>query len=154
MGVRWIAPLAVIFMAACAALPAGVNLSHGDKARDEVFAAERAFARTMADRDLKAFATFVSDEAVFFSGGQPIRGKKAVMDQWSRFYAQPQAPFSWEPVQVEVLDSGTLALSVGPVHDRQGKLIGCFSSIWRQESPSQWRIVFDRGSAPQACEKR
>lgn len=26
-----------------------------------------------------------------------------------------EAPFSWEPAQVEVLDSGTLALSSGPV---------------------------------------
>jgi hypothetical protein len=77
-----------------------------------------------------------------------------VIEGWTRFYAKPAAPFSWEPAQVEVLESGTLALSTGPVHDPQGKLIGCFSSIWRQEAPERWRIVFDRGSGPQECEKR
>lgn len=55
-------------------------------------------------------------------------------------------PFSWEPDVVEVLESGTLALSSGPVLDPAGKLIGRFNSIWRREAPGVWRIVFDRGS--------
>ena len=151
---RWIALPAALLISACAALPASAPLSRGEKARDEVFATERAFAKTMADRDLKAFGGFVADEAVFFSGPRPLRGKTAVVDAWTRFYAKPAAPFSWEPAQVEVLDSGTLALSTGPVHDPQGGLIGCFSSIWRQEAPGQWRIVFDRGSGPAECEKK
>jgi ketosteroid isomerase-like protein len=143
-------------VAACASpqLPAAGSLDRGDKARDEVFATERAFAKTMADRDLKAFGTFLSDETVFFSGPSPLHGKQAVTEYWSRFYAKPAAPFSWEPAQVEVLASGTLALSTGPVRDPQGKLIGCFNSIWRQEAAGQWKIVFDRGSGPLECEKR
>lgn len=156
-GFRWIAPLAGALIAACAAAPGAPTapaLTRGEQARQEVFATERAFAKSMADRDLKAFGTFLSDETVFFSGPKPLRGKQAVIDGWSRFYARPEAPFSWEPEQVEVLDSGTLASSAGPVRDPQGKLIGCFSSIWRQESPGRWRIVFDRGSGPQECERR
>jgi ketosteroid isomerase-like protein len=141
-----------IFLAACAAPTA--PLTKGDAAREEVTATERAFAKTMADRDLKAFGTFLSDEAVFFSGPKPLRGKQAVIEAWTRFYAKPDAPFSWEPAVVEVLASGTLALSSGPVRDPQGKLIGCFSSIWRQDAPGQWKIVFDRGSGPQECEKK
>lgn len=154
-GLRRIAPLAVMLVAACAAVP-GSNpaLSRGDKAHEEVLATERAFAKTMADRDLNAFSRFLSREAVFFSGPQPLRGRQAVIAWWSRFYSQPAAPFSWEPARVEVLDSGTLALSTGPVRDPQGKLIGCFNSIWRQEAPGQWKIVFDKGSGPLECERR
>lgn len=140
-------------IAGCAAtLPAASGLDRGDKARQEVIATERAFAKTMADRDLKAFGGFLSDETVFFSGPSPLHGKQAVIDYWSRFYAKPTAPFSWEPAQVEVLESGSLALSTGPVRDAQGKLIGCFNSIWRQEAPGRWKIVFDRGSGPLECE--
>jgi ketosteroid isomerase-like protein len=106
---------------------------------------ERAFAKTMADRDHAAFATFLSQEAVFFSGPTPLRGKQAVADWWKRFYDKPQAPFSWKPDKVEALDSGTLALSTGPVHDPAGKCVGRFTSIWRQEAPGVWRIVFDKG---------
>src|SRR5664279_4663458 len=36
--------------------------------RSEVAATERAFARTMAERDFSAFTSFVADDAVFFSG--------------------------------------------------------------------------------------
>ena len=107
---------------------------------------ERAFAKTMADRDHAAFGSFVSEEAVFMSGAQPLRGRDAVSAAWQRFYTAREAPFSWEPDTVEVLDSGTLALSTGPVHDARGKAIARFTSIWRLESPGVWRVVFDRGS--------
>ena len=106
---------------------------------------ERAFAKTMADRDLDAFSRFLSEETVFFSGPTPLRGKAAVTGFWKRFYEKPAAPFSWRPDKVEALDSGTLALSTGPVFDPAGKCIGRFTSIWRQESPGTWRIIFDRG---------
>jgi ketosteroid isomerase-like protein len=150
---RTLTILAAIFLSACAGAPTSkVALDRGDKAHDEVVATERAFARTMADRDLNAFSRFLSDEAVFFSGPQPLRGREAVIAWWARFYSKPTAPFSWEPAQVEVLASGTLALSTGPVRDPQGKLIGCFNSIWRQEAPGEWKIVFDRGSGPLECE--
>jgi len=100
----------------------------------------------MARRDHAAFVTFLSEEAVFFTNrdDQPLRGRKAVADRWKRFFEGPDAPFSWEPTTVEVLDSGTLALSTGPVKDPKGEIVARFNSIWRLES-GQWRVVFDKG---------
>jgi len=117
-----------------------------EEARKEVIKSERAFAKSMADRDLSAFASWVSEEAVFFTTPTPLRGKYAVVEFWSRFFTADEAPFSWDPEQVEVLESGTLALSTGPVHDAAGNIIGIFNSIWRLEAPGQWRVVFDKGS--------
>jgi len=117
----------------------------------QVMETERAFAKTMADRDHGAFASFVADEAVFFSGPSPLRGKQKVTDWWKRHYEKREAPFSWEPDQVEVLESGTLALSTGPVYDPKGRKIANFTSIWRREAPGVWRIVFDKGN--EVCEK-
>jgi ketosteroid isomerase-like protein len=114
--------------------------------REQVMATERAFARSMADRDQSMFSRFISAGAVFLSGPTPLRGKPAVVAGWSKYFKNPQAPFSWEPSQVEVLESGNLALSSGPVKDPSGKLIGTFSSIWRLEAPRTWRIVFDKGN--------
>jgi ketosteroid isomerase-like protein len=114
--------------------------------RPEVLAAERAFARTMADRDLKAFSTFVADEAVFFAGDQPLRGRQAIVAAWARYFEGPQPPFSWEPELVEVLDSGLLALSSGPVRNPAGQVVARFNSIWRLEPDGRWRVVFDKGS--------
>lgn len=114
--------------------------------RAQVMEAERAFARTLADRDRASFTSYLSEEAVFFEGETPTSGKEAIVAQWTPFFDGPAAPFAWEPDRVEVLASGTLALTTGPVYDPAGNVVGRFNSVWRQEAPGQWRVVFDKGS--------
>ncbi len=145
-------PLAGLVLAtAFAALPA---MADTDTARQQVLAAERAFARSMAERDRAAFAEHVSDEAVFFTAAEPYRGKAQVLAGWARFFDGAAAPFSWAPDRVEVLASGSLALSTGRVRDPAGRVIGRFNSIWRQEAPGRWRVVFDKGSPPEPDDLR
>ncbi len=124
----------------------------GMKLADEVRDRERAFARTMADRDQQAFVTFLADEAIFVGQKQVFRGKAAVAEGWKPLFDGPRAPFSWEPERVEVVESGTLALSTGPVRDPSGKRIGTFNSVWRREAGGTWKIVLDTGCPP--CESR
>jgi ketosteroid isomerase-like protein len=112
----------------------------------QVMETERAFARSMADRDHAAFTSFLADEAIFFSGDSALRGKAAVAAAWRPFFEGAAPPFSWEPDQVQVLESGSLALSTGPVLNAEGKVIGRFNSIWRRDAADMWRIVFDKGS--------
>lgn len=113
--------------------------------RAEVFATETAFAQSMADRDYKMFGTFIADEAIFFGASGPLRGRAAVLSAWKRFFDGPTPPFSWRPEAVEVLTSGTLAHSSGPVTAANGKSYGVFNSIWRLEADGRWRVVFDKG---------
>jgi ketosteroid isomerase-like protein len=75
-----------------------------------------------------------------------LRGRAAVAEAWRKYYDGAKAPFSWEPEEVEVVDSGTLAYSGGPIYNAAGQRIGRFNSIWRLEAPGQWKVVFDRGS--------
>jgi ketosteroid isomerase-like protein len=137
------AVIAIVVLAGCATNPDPGILKR------QVTDTERAFARTMATRDHQAFRSFLSQEAVFFSGPKPLRGPQQVSDWWKRYYDGPDAPFSWEPQDVEVLDSGTLAISSGPVRDPKGAVFAAFTSIWRLENDGKWRIVFDKGN--QAC---
>jgi len=111
---------------------------------EQVRATEIAFATSMAERDLEAFTSYVADEAVFFTG-RVLRGSEEIEAAWSPFFEGESAPFSWEPEQVEVLESGTLALSSGPVFDPAGNRIGTFNSVWRLEADGRWRVVFDKG---------
>jgi ketosteroid isomerase-like protein len=113
--------------------------------REQVRQAEEAFARTMADRDLDAFAAFVSEEAVFFGESGALRGRGAVVEGWRPLFEGADPPFSWEPEAVEVLPSGTLAHSSGPVRDPQGNVVAIFNSVWRLEADGKWRVVFDKG---------
>ena len=144
--VKWIGGiLLAVILVAGAAEPA-------DPARlaQEVRAAETAFAKSMADRDLAAFAALVDEEAVFF-GGKVLRGKAAVVDDWKKFFEGPKAPFSWEPREVEVLDSGRLGISSGPVYSPEGKQVGVFNSIWRRGTDGKWKVIFDKGCPPCDC---
>ena len=119
----------------------------------QVFAAESSFAATMANRDSTAFATFVAPEAIFFGETSVMRGKGAVVDGWRPLFVGPTPPFSWKPERVEVLASGTLAHSSGPVHNAKGQQVGTFNSVWRREPGGTWLVVFDKGCSVCNCER-
>ena len=140
----------VLTLAFLGLLVTGLFLSVGggqvDTSASEVEAREIAFAKTMADRDLDAFLSFVSPEAIFFNGNEPLRGRDAVAEAWAPYFEGTTAPFSWHPDVVAVLESGQLALSSGPVRGPSGEVAGRFNSIWRRDADGQWRVVFDKGS--------
>ena len=138
---RWHALLLTTLLASGAAL-AQPDL---EALKRQVADTERAFARSMAERDAAAFARHLSAQAVFFGGARVLHGKSEVAAAWQRYFVDKEAPFSWEPDQVEVLADGTLAHSSGPVRDPAGKPIARFNSVWRLEAPNTWRIVFDKG---------
>ncbi len=129
-------------LAGCAPIIASPNR---EALVQQVTDTEVAFARTMAERDHTAFLSFVAEEAVFLNGGKPLRGKAAIGAHWKRFYSEAAAPFSWQPDLVEVLPSGTLAQSIGPVLAPDGKIFARFYSVWRRSADGKWQIVFDNG---------
>jgi ketosteroid isomerase-like protein len=135
------ATLVTAMLCACA-----TSGTHKDPAvgAEEVRGTEMAFAQTMADRDFNAFVSHLSRNAVFFDERNIQRGAAEVSAAWKPLFAGAKAPFSWAPDHVEVLVSGDLALSTGPVVVN-GKVVGRFNSIWRLEAPHTWRIVFDKG---------
>lgn len=145
----WKMICSAILLAACNISAAATN----PDLKKQVADTERAFAATMKARDHAAFVSFLSDETVFFSGPKPLHGKQAVGEFWKKFYEKKEAPFSWEPDTVEVLESGKLAWSSGPVHGPDGKLIARFHSVWRLEASGKWKIIFDHGVDVCDCKK-
>ena len=139
--------LALLLALSCATAAHSETL---EQLTQQVRDAENAFAATMAARDLQAFATFIADDAVFF-GNEALRGKAAVIEGWKGLYEKPQAPFSWRSEEVQVLDSGNLAHSSGPVLNSKGERVATFNSIWRRESDGKWKVVFDKGCEACKC---
>jgi ketosteroid isomerase-like protein len=140
---RWLAACSVLLVA----FASGAQHSL-DARRAEVFAVERAFARSMAERDFAAFGRYVNEDSVFFSGSTALRGRAAVLAAWQPFFTEPAAPFSWDPDQVEVLESGDLALSTGLVKNAEGVVTARFTSIWQRQPDGRWLVVFDKGGPP------
>jgi ketosteroid isomerase-like protein len=143
---RWILCAALLLLPSFA--PAQTNA----ELKEQVRRTEIAFAKSLADRSITAFASFLSKETIFMSNGNVTHGASQVVERWEKFFDGAQAPFSWEPETVEVLDSGKLAMTSGPVRDPSGKRIGTFNSVWRRESNSQWKIVLDNGCPACNCE--
>ena len=135
-----------IVLVAIAVITAGSGFAGGGESPgEELRKVETAFAATMAERDLEAFAAFLDDEVVFFAGPEELRGARMVPEKWAPFFEAETAPFSWSPEVVSVLDSGNLGLTSGPVLDPEGNRVGTFNSIWRLDADGVWKIVFDRG---------
>jgi ketosteroid isomerase-like protein len=151
--------LVLSLLAACATSPARPRAHTGSPAtatptasasaqiaaaNDQVASTERAFAQTLASRDLKAFLTFLSPDAIFFSGSSVEHGPAEIAAVWAPFFSGSRAPFSWHPDHVEVTADGHLALSTGPIL-QDDKVVGRFNSVWRLEEGTTWRILFDKG---------
>jgi ketosteroid isomerase-like protein len=143
----------VLLLAGCAATPAprsrqahNAAPTPGAGATEQVVAAERALAKSMADRNFNAFMALLSSEAIFFNGNIVMHGTAEVATVWQPYFKGPRAPFAWQPDHVEVLPTGKLALSTGPVY-MGGQVVGRYNSVWRLEDGGAWRIVFDKGEA-------
>ena len=144
----WLCSTAALALAGCATPPPDLTA-----AAEQVRASEIAFAASMGARDFTAFASWVADDATFVNGGKPLRGKVAVLAHWERFFREPRAPFLWKPEIVEVLASGNLAYSEGPVSLPDGRVIARYASTWRREPTGGWKVVIDNGFDSCDCKK-
>jgi len=136
-------------MMLCVAASAGAA---DDLARlaDEVRATEIAFAKALADRDVRTFRQMIAPDVIWLAD-VPLRGPDAVLTRWQKYFDEPTAPFSWTPELVEVQQGGKLALSTGPVFSPDGKRVGTYTSIWRREASGHWKNIFDRGCPACDC---
>lgn len=146
MKARLLFPALALALAGCATVDPGTPTEDNAELVRQATAAETAFAQSMADRDLEAFASFIADDAIFSPGPNTLRGKAAVLAAWSKYFEGEQAPFSWRPETVVVSAAGQLAATKGPVFDPSGKPIAEFRSTWRREADGRWKVVFDDGT--------
>jgi ketosteroid isomerase-like protein len=143
--------LLVLLVLNVVAIPAMAGESMSELT-EQVRATEIAFAKTLADRDVKTFVSMIAPDVIWL-GQTPMRGPAEVLKTWQKFFDAQKAPFSWAPEIVEVQDGGKLALSRGPVTDAAGRRVGTYTSIWRREDSGKWRIIFDSGCAHCECPK-
>jgi uncharacterized protein (TIGR02246 family) len=127
-----------------------------DEIADDLRAAEIAFATSVAEHDAERFASFIDEDAVFL-GATVLRGRAAIVQAWSIFFAEDGPSLVWQPDIVEVRPDG-LGLSRGPYtltttgeDGRQSSSSGLFTSIWRRGEDGSWKVLFDAGCPPCAA---
>lgn len=118
---------------------------------DEVRCREIGFSKSIENKDIEAFKSFVDADARFISN-RPLRGVEEIAEGWSTFMGENAPRIKWRPMYVEVLKDGKLALSRGPYRyttsNEDGSetvSYGSFNSTWRLNDDGVWRVVFDAG---------
>lgn len=142
----------VLIFTAVSVLLLGSPLA-ADETADELRAAEIAFAASVADKDAERFASFLDEDAVFL-GATVLRGRAAILEAWSIFFAEDGPDLVWRPEIVEVRPDG-LGLSRGPYtltaiaqNGTESTTSGQFTSIWRRGPDGGWKVLFDAGCPP------
>jgi ketosteroid isomerase-like protein len=115
-------------------------------ALDSLVAAEKAFARTAAEKGTRdAFLAFLADDGLMFQP-DPVNGKES----WR---ARPASPglLSWYPVHSEVSLAGDLGFNTGPYEfrDKPGDkpvVFGQFATIWKRQGDGSWKAALDLGA--------
>jgi hypothetical protein len=79
-----------------------------------------------------------------------LRGRNTIIEGWRRYFAGPKAPFSWGPENAECSNSGTFAMTTGPVRDESGKMTAALaqSGVSSLTAAGVWVSIvvgFDRG---------
>jgi ketosteroid isomerase-like protein len=146
--------LALWILAALAALPLvavpAITTVKVDRqaALDAVVAAEKAFARTAAEKGTReAFLQYLADDSILFAPG-PVPGKEA----WQARPA-PTSFLSWYPVVADISWAGDLGWDTGPWELRpKGKtdknvLHGFFITLWRKQADGTFKAEFDGGGS-------
>ena len=63
--------------------------------QDQVPRTERAFAKTMAERDPAPFVKFLAGDSIFMSGGTASTGVNQITTGWKPLFEGWGQPFSW-----------------------------------------------------------
>ena len=142
--------IAAALVAGCAGAPSGP-----DAALDDLFAAERAFAKDSTERGMRA--AFLDH---FAADGLDFRPGPGVMRERMRARPAPADPLAlvldWSPQAGAVARAGDLGYTTGPFslsNQREASVparYGYFFSVWRREN-GVWRVALDAGVSTPAA---
>lgn len=146
--------LSALGLAACVPkVPPPVAPIHDDPLQEQLFAADRAFARAVADSGLPAWtARLAPDAATQGNGGLILlRGIEPVTGSLKPTFADASQLLTWEPTDAVSYSDHRTGLTVGRyavvrARARTDTLArGHYMTLWRKQSNGQWKILFDSG---------
>jgi ketosteroid isomerase-like protein len=146
---------AAAVLAACKPPVALPTLTPGNDTgiQDQLFAADRAFARAVADSGLTAWvARFAPDIAKPGAGGLILlRGRETVTGLDKSIFADPSRLLIWEPTDAVAYADGRTGVTVGRSAvvrstARTDTLSrGRYLTMWQRQPDGSWKIILDTG---------
>jgi ketosteroid isomerase-like protein len=117
--------------------------------------ADLALARTVEESDRAAFGASLADDACFLGGGEPSKGRAAVLAGWSSFFEKEGPRLRWQPELAEMARSADLGYTIGrwesETRDADGRTVkseGRYVTVWRKEADGRFRVAADAPLLP------
>lgn len=129
-------------VAAILALLCLADVVRADAVLDDVFAADRAFARQSADAGAQsAFLQYLAPDAVLF---RPLAVNGV---QWLRTHEEATGRLDWSPAGGRAACDGGLAVTLGPWSYTQDTTVdtGYYLTLWRLDAAGRWQVALDHG---------
>lgn len=123
--------------------------------RAALMEADRAFARTFAERGVEGWVSSFDEKGIQMPGGSAAAwGREEVEELAGRLFTAPNfTSLSWEPVYAQVAAAGDLGYTVGSYEatgtGEEGEQLtqrGNYVTIWRKQTDGSWKVVFDTGN--------
>lgn len=112
--------------------------------------ADQDWAKSVADKNLDAFMSFIGDDASMCDlSGRWTHGKDAIKADFSKALADPAFKLTWSVESADVSKSGDLGYTRGSFEGSQGndKFSGSYTTVWKKDKDGKWRVAVDIASA-------
>ena len=138
--------LAATLLLICAAFLA---LASPDRTAD-LKKADQDWAKSVADRNLDQFMSFIGDAAYMCDlSGKWMHGKEAIKADWTKPLADPAFKLSWTVDTADVSKDGNMGYTRGSFQGGQGNasFSGSYATVWHKDKDGKWRVAVDIASA-------
>jgi ketosteroid isomerase-like protein len=128
----------------CLTLAALAACAHAAPAPPDLKALDSAWEQAMIDRGTEGWLSYVAEDALFFNGGEPSRGRAAAAEGWKDIIAK-NIHLHWTPSESQVAGDmgytwGHYELAIGAM-----KRTGRYVTVWRRQADGSWKVVLDVG---------
>lgn len=122
---------------------------------EKVMQVSKEWSQIIATKDVDKIVSYWADDAFVMQPGQaPLKGKQAIRQMVEESFKMPGFNISWQPLSVEVSDSGDMAYMIENAQvsftDSTGKAITINNkavTIWRKQPDGSWKNVVDIATA-------
>ena len=126
-------------------------MSSSQRPEDAVLAADAAWMKVYAAKDLDKSVAFFDDQGSMMAPNSPIAtGKDALTKLIGSAFAIPDYKLAWHAKQVGVARSGELGYTSGiydlSFKDASGRTIsdkGKCLTVWKKEADGSWKVLLD-----------
>jgi len=152
--VRFLSSIVLLTLGACAQPGTVAQTVDIEAEKASLLEVDREFNDATAAEGLDGWVRFFAEDGTMFpQGSPPVRGHEAIRALMSPAFDLEGFSLTWEPVEAEVSEDGSLGYTHGTfemfVPGEDGEVTsttGKYLTVWRKQSDGSWKVAADIGN--------